>query len=778
MAKAKDDGRVTIRTAVARGFLPAAAPKPVHHIVVADCSGSMGGDLPKVRRQLCEKLPAMLGPKDLVSLIWFSGKTEAGKIFELRSVDDARDLQKTREMIDRWLQPIGLTGFRLPLDMAGELARKTPPTHLTNLFFMTDGCDNQWTRGDILDAVKRVTPNLDAATFVEYGYYADRDLLTKMAEVARGKLVFADTFEKYEPEFHEAITTRETGKRVQIELPANAEPIDGLVYGLGEEDDSIYTFAIEQSDSKGRAVLVPESVADIYWAEKGGGVASKKGLTTPVSDEALYASVHVFMRAGQPKVVRSLLCQIGDVRLLEAFNGCFGKQKHTEVMELARACVFDEKERFVKGHNPDFTFNPDAYTIVDLLSLLQRDSDGVTILLDSSDFRYSRISRPRVDAADLLDDEQKKQIEKLSGDLAKARDPREIKRLVGELDAIRALVGDGGIHFTADKRADGYPVLDLTWNEDRANVSMLVQKTGTLDLLGRIPDELVDQIPINFPTFVYRNYALVRDGMINVETLPLRITDDDLLNQLATRLGSRLKVVERFENKKALGTHVNIALVDLRGMPVINDRMVESFPAAEGLATAQYDLECLRCKQKVLKFYRDAVVPSEPTKSLVDRYGLGGAQFLESIGVGRNGWAPVSTKQAAVKDFYLGVEMQISIAGFKSLPSVNEVNKRRAAGSKKLAGAAGRMAMEIERVEAQKKDMSEHDFASWVDAEATNTIGHVRRAIRKIAKSKYAITLGRVWFPGHAYGSADVTIPTTDGGVSCSIKLVDVEIGV
>lgn len=123
-----------------------AAPvrKPIHHILTIDCSGSMTGDLPRMRKQLCEKLVTLLHESDLLTLIWFSGKTEAGVVFEGREVPNLRDLEETRKIIDRWLKPIGLTSFKKPLVEARkaiERVGKAHPDHLHNFFFMTDGVE-------------------------------------------------------------------------------------------------------------------------------------------------------------------------------------------------------------------------------------------------------------------------------------------------------------------------------------------------------------------------------------------------------------------------------------------------------------------------------------------------------------------------------------------------------------------------------------------------------------------------------------------------------------
>ena len=112
---------------------------PTNHILVIDCSGSMWGELPKIREQLKKKLPKLIGVKDTVSIIWFSGRTQCGVLLEAEPVATLKDLQDVNKAIDRWLQPIGLTGFKEPLQLATDLVKKVGakiPGSIFSLFFI------------------------------------------------------------------------------------------------------------------------------------------------------------------------------------------------------------------------------------------------------------------------------------------------------------------------------------------------------------------------------------------------------------------------------------------------------------------------------------------------------------------------------------------------------------------------------------------------------------------------------------------------------------------
>ena len=194
--------------------------KPVHHILLIDCSGSMYSDLPKIREQCKRKLPKLLKETDLLSIIWFSGRGDFGVLVEAEPVATLKDLRAIETAIDRWLKPVGLTGFKEPLlEVSKLVSRMKDKDMAVSLFFMSDGCDNQWGRADILKAVESAGAVVHSAVFVEYGYYADRNLLTAMAEKCGGVNIFAADFGQYDPTFEAAMKRKATGApKVSIDV--------------------------------------------------------------------------------------------------------------------------------------------------------------------------------------------------------------------------------------------------------------------------------------------------------------------------------------------------------------------------------------------------------------------------------------------------------------------------------------------------------------------------------------------------------------------------------
>lgn len=683
-------------------------PKPVHHVLVIDCSYSMVGDLPKVRRHVIEQLPKLINEGDMLSLVWFSGRRESGVVFEFATPKTLADLKTINNVVNRWIAPIGATSFFDPLVECVRIAEdqakdKTMMNHSLNLIFMSDGHNNDAPRSDVLAQSKLVGDLYDASTIVEYGYYADRGLLTQMAENMGASYLFAEEFQKYGVDVDGAITRASTTCRplIHVQLP-EVDPVDNKVFTLGPAG------LMSLPRDEGGGVYMPEPGSDVYFlSTDAAGSVSKNHVTLA---DGLYGALTIFAREAKPKVIRPILAALGDVRLTKKFAGCFGKQKYTDFMTSAENAAYSENARLVEGYDPNFVHNPNVTTVLDVLNKLQADEDA-RILLDDKSFSYSRISRAREDASD---------------------------------DAIKV---------TYVPSEDGYPLLDLTWNEDRPNISMLVRREVTLDLKGRIPEKLKGKIPETFPTHVFRNYTIVRDGLINVANMPVKAS-------AAAALGTPMSGEMAFS-------------IPLEGMPVVNDAMVDSVDAMK-LFALYHQLQIARAEQKVYKKLRDeslALASAPLAADLVALYGKEGAAWLESIGVSKNGYAPVSTKQVESKDYYVGHELSVKLKGFNSLPSVEDVRKR-IASKKPMIGVTQFMANCIERVETMTGGMDEKRKRAWLMAQADLAIAETRALIRQVAFIKYAVILGQVWFPGFEYGEAK----TVYKGIECEAKLEEVQI--
>lgn len=717
-------------------------PVPTNHVAVIDCSGSMYYDLPKIREQLKRKIPKILGDKDTLSVVWFSGRGEFGTLLEGEPVSTLADLKQVEKAVDRWLRPVGLTGFKEPMeevaDLAQRLAKKTPGS-VFSLFFMSDGHDNCWNRSDILKAVAKAGLFMASSTFVEYGYYADRPLLAKMAETAGGSLIFSEDFDTYAPAFEAAMQKKVSGAP-RIEVEVTGDVIGGFAFSVAGND--VLTFSV-----MGGATGIPDDLPRLWYLSP-----TPVGRLTAFGyksygvgvHQALYAAISLFAQRVRSDVVLPLLKFTGDARLIRQFSTCFGKQKYSAFVDDVLGAVLDPGKRQVEGYDPDLVPPDDAFTVLDLLSILAED-DGNRLLLDHSDFKYSRIGRKRVDSSTVLSDEEQAELEKLTARLGSTRSAPEIKKITAEIDALTA--GKEALRLELDPAPDGYPISGLTFNEDRPNISVRVRKTGKIDLSSRLPDSLKGKVQSPFESFIFRNYAVVKDGLVNVSKLPVKVTDKtwDKLCGIASSYGGSLS-----SGGPRLIRESDVVVLNLMSMPVLNRKMVASV-SAEDFFTTKFELLRAQAVQKVMKHFHKEMLPGKKTAGFAERFGPEGAEWLKEQGLtDYSGFSPKSV-QAESTDYYMSKELKVSVKKHSSLPTVAKLEDMIKKG--KLNGPGLLMQPALERVQEflasdiyTKAAKKEAVLEAWLDGETEAAVRKARKLIYEVARTTLVLIVGQVWF--------------------------------
>ncbi|OPZ38854.1 MAG: hypothetical protein BWY99_01527 [Synergistetes bacterium ADurb.BinA166] len=736
------DSLYLVRQEVGKGSTKKAVDTPVNHVAVIDCSGSMSSDLPRIREQLKKKLPKMLKEKDTISIVWFSGRGQFGALLEAEPVATLADLKDVNAAIDRWLRPVGLTGFKEPVEEAARLVArvaKKRPGSTFSLFFLSDGGDNCWSRPDLLKAVEAAAGSFSSSTFVEYGYYADRPLLASMAEKAGGSLIFADEFDKYAPLFEAAMQKTLSGSP-RSEVPVKADVVGAFAWSPSGND--LVTYSVES----GKA-LVPDDLAEIWYLSPSavgptGGplLDSSKARSAGPEVSAAYAAVSLFSVRMKPDVVLPLLKSLGDVRFIESFAACFGKQKYSEFMDAAKTASVDAKTRWTAGWDPNKVPREDAFTVLDMLAILSEDEDN-KLLLEDPAFKYSRIGRGRVDAASVLTKEEQAEVESLTAEMGKTKDAKKVSELASKIAAISNK--EPALSFEADPAPDGYPIANLTYNEDRPNISVLVKKSGVVDVSSRLPPALSGKVPGRFPTDIFRNYTIVKDGLVNVKVLPVRLS-----RTTTAKLEGLLK--DGTIPADALSFHRDgVTLISLDVLPAINRKMVKGV-SAKRFFESQYALTKAQASQKVYNAFVKELLPSKRTEGISSKYGDEAAAWLKEHGITDGGFSPKSV-QAESTDFYVGKELKASLKGLSKLPSLKELKEQIAKG--KLTPGGALMKPTYDETEAflaspiyQKAANKEGVLDAWLDGQAKRARSEARALIFDIAKTTFSLVVGQVWF--------------------------------
>jgi hypothetical protein len=744
-----------VRQTVGKAKKAKPARAPINHILIVDCSGSMYYDLPHIRGQLKKKLPKLLHRDDTISIIWFSGRRQFGTLLEAEPVATLTDLQDVNAAIDRWLKPICLTGFKEPMEEATALIKRVGakrPKSVFSLFFMSDGHDNQWNRADILKTTQETAQGLAAATFVEYGNYADRPLLTAMAQKAGGTLIYAENFDRYAPTFESSLQKGASGAP-RVEVSIGGDPIEGFAFTADESDLISYEAAggkvAVPEDTGWVAYLSPTPVGDV--GDDIGKLAKAASKGKHQDEQAMataYAAVSLFSLRMKPDVVLPLLKALGDVRFIEHFGGCFGKQAYSAFMDSAKAASFGDG-RFQEGWDPDKVPKDDAFTVLDLLRVLVDDDDN-RLLLDSDDFRYKRIGRPT-------------------------------EQVVPE--------GCKELKFEADKVSDGYPVNSLTLNESRPNISVLVKKEGTVDLSGRLKKKDHKKVPRKFPTFIHRNYAIIKDGIINVDRLPVRMTKATIQALQAAGMPEKCILPPKGETrqqtltkvkKAAKGRPVNF-VVDLRAIPVINRQMVAA-TSAEDVFRKSFAMMQAKAAQKVFNSVKKEAFPRE-SKGFKLVYGDEAAAWLKDVGItDYNGFNPKVT-QAEASDYYIGKELNVKLKGLSSLPTLKVARDKTASG--KHTASSALMGPHVEEVDefkdsdAYKKAADQGKvFEAWLDGQLQASRKEARKLMFQLAQIKFGVVVGQIWFS--EFKSLDENTMDIDVGgdkpLACTVEMKEVEV--
>lgn len=751
-----DSGLYLVLQAIGAGPTQKPVERATHHLLGIDVSGSMGGDLPQLRAQLKAKLPSLLGEEDLISVVWFSGRGECDLLVEAERVGGLKDLASLNQRIDRWLRPVGLTGFKEPMLLAAEVAQRSRlahPEHAISLLFMSDGADNQWSRAEILASVEKVAGVVDAAACIAYTYYADQPMLTAMAERMGGSVVLARDFASYAPIFEGALRRRPTGApRVEVSV---GDAVGGFVFALAGDD--LLTFAVHggkaavPADLAQIAYLSPVAVGTLDPAELGGvaNIAARPGYTllalAPVLDAA-YAAVALFGGRMQPKVWKPLVRALGDVRMAELGACAFGKQKVADFVDAARDAAFG-KGRFEAGYDPVKLPRADAFTVLDLLYTLASDG-GCRFFPDHPEFTYGRISRARVDASDRLTDDDIAQIE--AAVVALKSDPTSANAAAVEstIAAIKASRPQP-LKFITDPAPDGYEMGALVPNSESPNMSIRVRKTGTVDLRGRmgslpaLPDGTATVLPAQFQTFVYRTYSIIADGLVNVEKLPVR------LSLTAWQTLYREGVTnEQYDAKK-------IYVLDIAKLPVLNETQVETLSAKQ-LFEHAYDLERVQAEKKVYDHYLKTFFPKVST-GFVEQYGETIAAWLKEQGItDGSGFSPRSV-QAEPTDVRTVRKLEVSFAGLSNLPKVDDA-RAKMLGLAKGKQSAGGVLMEtaLREVEAyanqQGIDLDKltteerESFEAWLRGKSEALDAKRRGLLFEQSKAAFIAIVAPAWF--------------------------------
>lgn len=668
---------------------PTVQDTALNHIWIYDRSGSMAGLLSGLANDLIERAKTLpIG--DTITLGWFSGEGTFNFILKGYKISGDRDYKILEETINKNKTTIGSTCFsEILIDTDQVLKDLSTISENFALCFFTDGYPivSNYSREieSIHMAIAEIQGKLASSLLVGYGNYYNKELMSQMAEHLGGTLIHSENLAGFKTHFSSFVEdARENGCKKMVTL--EAAPSFGVVFGLNGKQIVLYQALrgnISFTPTKGRG----DDYIYITAKKVPAGAVEVQMIPLKPNDmmvRAAYAAAYTFTQRTKTDLALEILGALGDKALIDATTNAFTNAEYGRVEALLQQATFNPMTRFKGGRQENYLPPSDAFCLLDVLKYLMND-DAAFFYPNDPSFQYKRIG---------------------AGAKVQGTYPR----------------------FEMDPAAK-CPLNALTWNDTKLNLSIRAQIEGTVELQGDYAKHGFNRI---FPTFVYRNYALVKDGFLNIDVLPVSISQASF---------------DRFV-KEGLIDHFapnGVHLLNLDRVPVINRKIADGKTSATALCTLALSEVKLEAQIKALGYLKGMLDPegtAQYGKSVLTK---DQELFLEPNGIGRNGYAPPVEKLPAT-DFYMAKEFAIKIKGLSSLPKVGDVIEKSEKGGNLTPGMqlikAG-----LDLYESKlRKNASDKSKLEWLDGAIVDFKSDLMAVRSEIQEAKFAVILGKRWF--------------------------------
>jgi len=678
-------------------------PDPVNHLWIYDRSYSMSYDLPALAKDLIYKAKEI--PKgDTLSIGWFSSEGEYNFILKGFKITDDADYKILENAINKNKTPVGCTCFsEILADTKTVIEDLSVISDKFSLMFFSDGYPvvSNYSREieSIYTAVEALEGKITSSCMIGYGNYYNRNLMMDMAERLGGSLIHSNNLPQFSIALEDLIkNSGSTTGKMPIEF-TGAKPNKDIIFSLSvhfKESASINVYRQKEDGTILYAPTTGTTKEHIYFlTDKLSGkekeVTIEKGhFLRPTDKEsmlrAIYALGCILNQKTKTDEALEVIGSLGDTKLVDVLYNAFTNSEHGEAEEALKQAIHSPKERILGKYDTSYLPASDAFCLIDVIEMLLKD-ENAHFYPYHEDFKYKKISRGT----------------KTKGDFPK---------------------------FTAEKNPK-CALSTLAWHKSRLNLSVKANIKGTIDL-GDEAEKL--GFAKKYPTHVFRNYAIVKDGFLNTPWLPVTLSKENY---------------ETLSEKGVIWTNGaweedRVYVLELNKIPVMNRAIANGKTSATDLSNKVFEEIKLQAQLKVLN---DAKKSLEEKTAYVDSTFAGltdeQIEFLKDKGIGKNGFSPAMETQDPV-DYYFAKEFSIKVKSFSSLPSVKDTRARIA--SKKLRPADEVMKLGIDLYDnSPVANQSDKIKLAWVDEEVTKLKTQLLDVRFDIQRTKFSIILGKRW---------------------------------
>lgn len=665
-----------------------------NHIWIYDRSGSMYGELPGLCKDMIERAK-QIPVGDTITLGWFSGTGERNFMLKGFKIGDKQDYKVLEDTIKKNSSTVGMTCFSQILEDTDQILKDLSVFGDSfALCFLTDGYPTVYPMDkevkSIHAAIAKIEGRISSSILVGYGNYYNKELMSQMAEKLGGSLIHCSVLPEFSMQLTNFITdSSENEKKLMVALESDVKEKD-VVFSLN--NSQINTYAVD----KGEINFIPK--------KKGGNYVYALVTTAPGSGEevdldevkkdsvlrltrAAYAASFILVQKTKTDAALEVLSVLGDKHLIDTVSVAFTNEEYGKAEGQIKQAVIHPNKRLLKGKDTKYLPKEDAYCLLNALDTLMSDEEAKFYPYDPS-FVYQKIAAST----------------KTKGDYPK---------------------------FEANKSM-ACPLSQLTWNESKLNLSMLARIEGTIKLKDGFKKLGFSE---DYPTYVWRNYALVKDGFLNMRALPVTLSESSF---------------DELQDNGVIDSTIDyrpgeVIVLNLDRIPVINRAIANGKTSAKEICKKVFEETKLKAQLKALNFIKSEIDPTSK-KLASDTLSDEQVAFLEANGIGKNGFAPPQEKVEPT-DKYMAKEFCIDIKGLSSLPKVDDVRKK-VEEKKALTPAMELVKSGLELYSGDKLSKSTNDKVkvSFVDGLIKGLKYDLARIRSDIQATKFAIILGKKWF--------------------------------
>lgn len=675
---------------------------PINNLWIYDRSGSMHEYLPDLTRQLIS-LSRELEKGNSLTLGWFSSENKQFNwVFKGFRIVDNADYKALEQAIKNNSTSLGTTCFSEILADTDTVIKDLSVISKTfSLNFFTDGYPvvSNYTKeiNDINSALNKIKGRIHTAMVIGFGRYYNRELLLSISEKINAVLIHSSEIREYTPNLVKLIKMTDNSEPKEEVDCLVSDPVamftvnDQGVVILSVDEETGKVYIAPQKDKATKVYYVSKEKPNKKSWDKVEVSAINFGDLNDCLAKALYGAALVLSQQTKTDISMEILGKAGDKNLIEKLNNAFQIEEYGAAEELISKAVNDVSFRFKTGRDQNYLPPADAFCVFDALNILT-DDDEAAFYPYHENFQYERI-----------------------GVASKSK--------------------EGYPKFEPDKRSK-CPFNNLTWHENRLNLSVQTKVSGTINLhdVEGVPPRHYGFTEV-YPTFVFRNFSFVKDGHVNIKTF--YITSSEETYKVFKNKG--LVIEDSFNTNKIYG-------LDISKLPVINRKIAEGKTSATELAKMTLEEQRLKAQIKSLKWLKDEElgdVVSVPV-TLTDEQ----ATFLTAHGimVDRGGLFQPPVEKEEPVDFYMAKTFEIKLTGIATLPSVKKIMEKIAA-NKARTPVEALVEEGIKKWNSVRASLTTRDSRmKWFDDTIKNLQNRLKEIRQVRQKISFSVLLAHKWF--------------------------------